>query len=123
MDIYPVHSLDIHQSRDGTHMTKDPHMFNVKTLKDSVKFYLPRVEGYLEIVRGMASKYGGMSLIEFDGYFEGKFEPVKYTKVEIHTNDIDEQYMMETANEIRKVLKQKSLAFEFNNKLILVDEP
>jgi hypothetical protein len=31
--------------------------------------------------------------------------------------------MMETANEIRIVLKQKSLAFEFNNKLILVDEP
>jgi hypothetical protein len=64
-----------------------------------------------------------MSLIEFDGYFEGKFEPVKYTKVEIHTNDIDEQCMMETANEIRVVLKQNSLAFEFNNKLILVDEP
>ena len=104
-------------------MTKDSHRFNVKTLKDSVKFYLPRVEGYLEIVRGMASRYGGMSLIEFDGYFEGKFEPVKYTKVEIHTNDIDEQCMMEKANEIRIVLKQKSLAFEFNNKLILVNEP
>lgn len=98
-------------------------MFNVKTLKDSIEFYLPRVEGYLEIVRGMASKYGGMSLIEFDGYFEGKFEPVKYTKVEIHTNDIDEQCMMKTANDIRIVLKQKSLAFEFNNKLILVSEP
>jgi hypothetical protein len=104
-------------------MTNDPPKFNVKTLKDSVKFYLPRVEGYLEIVRGMASRYGGMSLIEFDGYFEGKFEPVKYTKVEVHTNDIDEQSMMETANEIRIVLKQKSFAFEFNNKLILVDEP
>jgi hypothetical protein len=26
-------------------------------------------------------------------------------------------------NEIRVVLKQNSLAFEFNNKLILVDEP
>ncbi|MFL6491758.1 MAG: hypothetical protein ACJ70O_01500 [Nitrososphaera sp.] len=104
-------------------MTNEPHKFNVKILKDSVKFYLPRVEGYLEIVRGMASRYGGMSLIEFDGYFEGKFEPVKYTKVEIHTNDIDEQCMMETANQIRIALKQKSLAFEFNNKLILVDEP
>jgi hypothetical protein len=104
-------------------MANEPHKFNVKILKDSVKFYLPRVEGYLEIVRGMASRYGGMSLIEFDGYFEGKFEPVKYTKVEIHTNDIDEQCMMETANEIRIDLKQKSLAFEFNNKLILVDEP
>ncbi len=97
--------------------------FSVKTLKDSVKFYLPRVEGYLEIVRGMASRYGGMSLIEFDGYFEGKFEPVKYTKVEIHTNDTDEQGMMRAANDIRIALKQKSLAFEYNNKLILVSEP
>jgi hypothetical protein len=123
LDIYPVHSLGVHQPRDGAALTNDPPKFNVKTLKDSVKFYLPRVEGYLEIVRGMASRYGGMSLIEFDGYFEGKFEPVKYTKVEVHTNDIDEQCMMETANEIRIVLKQKSLAFEFNNKLILVDEP
>jgi hypothetical protein len=104
-------------------MTSSPDKFNVKTLEDSVKFYLPRVEGYLEIVRGMASRYGGMSLIEFDGYFEGKFEPVKYTKVEIHTNDIDEQRMTKAANEIRITLKQKSLAFEFNNKLILVSEP
>ncbi|MDQ3852608.1 MAG: hypothetical protein M3299_07225 [Thermoproteota archaeon] len=104
-------------------MTTSPDKFSVKTLRDSVKFYLPRVEGYLEIVRGMASRYGGMSLIEFDGYFEGKFEPVKYTKVEIHTNDIDEQCMIKTANDIRIALKQKSLAFEFNNKLILVSEP
>ena len=104
-------------------MTATSEKFNVKTLKDSVKLYLPRVEGYLEIVRSMASKYGGMSLIEFDGYFEGKFEPVKYTKVEIHTNDIDEQCMMKAANDIRIALKQKILAFEFNNKLILVSEP
>jgi len=104
-------------------MTPSTDKFNVKTLKDSVKFYLPRVEGYLEIVRGMASTYSGMSLIEFDGYFEGKFEPVKYTKVEVHTNDIDEQSMTKTANDIRIALKQKSLAFEFNNKLILVSEP
>ena len=104
-------------------MTATSEKFNVKTLKDSVKLYLPRVEGYLEIVHSMASKYGGMSLIEFDGYFEGKFEPVKYTKVEIHTNDIDEQCMMKAANDIRIALKQKSLAFEFNNKLILVSEP
>jgi hypothetical protein len=104
-------------------MTATSDMFSVKILKDSIKFYLPRVEGYLEIVRGMASKYGGMSLIEFDGYFEGKFEPVKYTKVEIHTNDIDEQCMTKAANDIRIALKQKSLAFEFNNKLILVSEP
>jgi hypothetical protein len=104
-------------------MTAAADRFNVKTFNDSVKFYLPRVEGYLEIVRNMASRYGGMSLIEFDGYFEGKFEPVKYTKLEIHTNDIDEQCMMRTANDIRVTLKQKSLAFEYNNKLILVSEP
>ncbi|HJU34785.1 MAG TPA: hypothetical protein VJ695_06665 [Nitrososphaera sp.] len=104
-------------------MTTTADEFNVKILKDSIKFYLPRVEGYLEIVRGMASRYGGMSLIEFDGYFEGKFEPVKYTMVEIHTNDIDEEHMIKAANEIRITLKQKSFAFEFNNKLILVNEP
>jgi hypothetical protein len=94
--------------------------FNIKVLKDSVKFYLPRVEGYLEVVRDMASRYGGMSLIEFDGYFEGHFEPVKYTRIEIHTNDVDERQMTLTANQIRLTLKQKSLAFEFNNRLILV---
>jgi hypothetical protein len=70
----------------------------------------------------MASKYKGMTLIEFDGYFEGKFEPVRYTRIEIHTNDIDEKCMMQEANRIRKALKQQSLAFEFNNKLILVSE-
>jgi len=96
--------------------------FSIKAFNDSVKFYLPRVEGYLEIVRDMASKYGGMSLIEFDGYFEGRFEPVKYTRVEIHTNDVDEKQMMEAANKIRIKLKQKSLGFEFNNKLILVGD-
>jgi hypothetical protein len=93
---------------------------DVKVFKDSVKFYLPRVEGYLEIVREMASRYKGMSLIEFDGYFEGKMEPTKYTRVEIHTNDMDEKKITEMANQIRIRLKQKSLAFEFNNKLILV---
>lgn len=94
--------------------------FTVKTLGNSVKFYLPRVEGYLEIIRDMASKYGGMSLIEFDGYFEGKFEPVKYTRVEIHTSDLNEKKMVEQANRIRVALGQKSLALEFNNSLILV---
>jgi hypothetical protein len=104
-------------------MAASPDKLNVRILNDAVRFYLPRVEGYLEIVRDMAARYGGMSLIEFDGYFEGKFEPVKYTKVEIHTNDIDEHQMIKTANEIRIALKQKSLAFEFNNKFILVNEP
>ena len=96
--------------------------YNIMILQNSVKFYLPRVEGYLQIVRSMASKYGAMSLIEFDGYFEGKFEPVKYTRIEIHTNDIDEKKMAEYANKIRTDLNQKSLAFEYNNKLILVTE-
>src|SRR5919201_5737585 len=96
--------------------------FKVKVLQDSVKFYLLRVDGYLEVVRDIYFQYSGMSLIEFDGYLEGKFEPVKYTKVEIHTNDIDEHCMMKTADEIRIKLNQKSLAFEFNNKLILVSD-
>ena len=94
--------------------------YKVRILQDSVKFYLPRVEGYLEIVRNMASKYGAMSLIEFDGYFQGKFEPVKYTRVEIHTNNIDEEIMIEYANTIRLKLNQDSLAFEYNNRLLLV---
>jgi predicted lipase len=94
--------------------------YKVRILQDSVKFYLPRVEGYLEIVRNMASKYGAMSLIEFDGYFQGKFEPVKYTRVEIHTNNINEEIMTEYANTIRLKLNQDSLAFEYNNRLVLV---
>ena len=101
-------------------MTQDE--YSVQTFKDSVKFYLPRVEGYLETVRDMAAKYSGMSLIEFDGYFEGRFEPVKYTRIEIHTNDVDESQMMEMANRLRLSLKQESLAFEFNNKLILIGQ-
>lgn len=101
---------------------KKDQTYRVRVLQDSVKFYLPRVEGYLEIVRNMASKYGAMSLIEFDGYFQGKFEPVKYTRVEIHTNDIDEKAMTEYANKIRLKLNQESLAFEYNNRLILVSQ-
>jgi hypothetical protein len=83
---------------------------------------LPRVEGYLEIVHDMASQYGALSLIEFDGYFEGKFEPVKYTRAEIHTNDIDEEKVIKYANKIRLKLGQKSLALEHNNRLILISE-
>ena len=101
---------------------KTDQTFKVRILQDSVKFYLPRVEGYLEIVRNMASKYGAMSLIEFDGYFQGKFEPVKYTRVEIHTNNIDEEIMTEYANTIRLKLNQDSLAFEYNNRLVLVSQ-
>jgi hypothetical protein len=53
----------------------------VRTFQNSVKFYLPRLEGYLETIRTIADMYGSMSLVELDGYFEGKFEPVKYTRV------------------------------------------
>ena len=60
----------------------------IRKFNDSVKFHLPRVEEYHEVIRDMAAKYGGMSLIEFDGYFEGKFESVKYTRVEIHSSKL-----------------------------------
>jgi hypothetical protein len=60
----------------------------VRIFQNSMKFYLPRLEGYLETVRTIAEMYGSMSLVELDGYFEGKFEPVKYTRVEVHTNQI-----------------------------------
>ena len=92
----------------------------IKVLQNSVKFYLPRLEGYSEIVRTIADEYGNMSLIEFDGYFEGKLEPVKYTRVEVHTGVIDEERIISFADKIRIKLKQTSLAFEFNNRLILV---
>ena len=94
-----------------------------KILPDSIKFYVPRTEGFMGVVKEIVSKYGSMSLIEFDGYFEGKFEPVKYVRVEIHTDeDIKDQMILSYANKIRQKLKQKSLALEFNNSLILVTE-
>jgi hypothetical protein len=74
----------------------------------------------MEILKEIAAEYGSMSLFEFDGYFEGKFEPVKYMRVEVHTTDVDEQKIIEYANEVRSRLRQRSLAFEYNNKLILV---
>jgi hypothetical protein len=94
----------------------------VRILQNSVKFYLPRIEGYSEIIRTIADEYGNMSLIEFDGYFEGKLEPVKYTRVEVHTGVIDEGKVIAFADKIRKELDQTSLAFEFNNRLILVSQ-
>ena len=93
-----------------------------KVLPHSVKIYLPRTEGYMDVVKEIASKYGSMSLIEFDGYFEGKFEPVKYTRLEVHTEIMEEQRFIEYANKIRLRLKQNSLALEFDNKLVLVIE-
>jgi hypothetical protein len=96
--------------------------YKVIVLIDSIKFYLPRTEGYLEIVRHIAEQHGAMSLIEFDGYFEGKIEPTKYMRVEVHVNNAKEDSLIEFANKIRIMLKQKSLALEFNNRLILVEE-
>lgn len=96
--------------------------YKVKILKNSIKYYLPRVEGYLEVIRKLASEHSAMSLIEFDGYFEKKFEPVKYVRAEVHTDGNDEEKIMISANNIRNMLKQKSLAIEYNNQLILVEE-
>lgn len=96
--------------------------FKIKTFNYSIKFYLPRTQGYLEILKKMKNNYGTMSLYEFDGYFKGEFEPVKYTRVEIHTNDLDEVKLISSANRMRKKLNQQSLAFEINNKLIIIEE-
>jgi hypothetical protein len=63
-----------------------------------------------------------MSLIELDGYFEGKFEPVKYTRVEVHTDELVEHKFTDFANKISMKLNQTSLAYEFNNYLVLVSE-
>lgn len=93
----------------------------MRSLSDTIKFYLPRTEGYLEIVRHIAEQYGAMSLIEFDGYFEGKFEPTKYMLVGVHVNNVNQDRLLDFANEIRIMLKQKSLALELNNQLILVE--
>jgi hypothetical protein len=90
--------------------------YKIKTFPNSVRFYLPRTEGYMEILKEIAAEYGSMSLFEFDGYFEGKFEPVKYMRVEVHTTDVDEQKIVEYANDVRSRLRQRSLAFEYNNK-------
>ena len=97
-------------------------IMQIKILQNSVKFYLPRIEGYSEIVRTIADEYGNMSLIEFDGYFEGKLEPVKYTRVEVHTDEIDEEKIISFADNIRIKLNQTSLAYEFNNRLVLISQ-
>jgi hypothetical protein len=55
----------------------------------------------LETVRSIADMYGSMSLVELDGYFEGKFEPVKYTRIEVHTNEPVEGKITDFANKIR----------------------
>ncbi|MDW0149941.1 MAG: hypothetical protein QOK71_02920 [Nitrososphaeraceae archaeon] len=101
--------------------TRNEKIYKIKIFNDSIKFYLPRVEGYNDIIKDITLKYGALSIFEFDGYFEGKFEPTKYIRVEIHTNDVNTEKMIEFANEVRIKLKQTSLAFEFNNNLILVE--
>ncbi len=107
----------------STNKLHDSHgNYKIKILSNSIKYYLPRVEGYLEVIKKLASTYSGMSLIEFDGYFEKRFEPIKYVRAEVHTNDVNKEKIIESANNIRKMLNQKSLAIEYNNQLILIEE-
>lgn len=94
----------------------------IKRLKNSIKFYLPRVEGYLEVLNGLSKEFEGMSLIEFDGYFEKKVEPAKYVRAEVHTGKINERKVIDQANQIRERLNQKSLAVEINGQLVLVEQ-
>ena len=102
-------------------MTKKARDFRVHKLRNSIKFYLPRMEGYLEVVKKLSSEFEGMTLIEFDGYFENKIEPTKYVRVEVHKNKLNEQSLIKQANDLRKILKQKSIAIEINNEMILVE--
>jgi hypothetical protein len=95
--------------------------FRVQKLRNSIKFYLPRIEGYLEVVKKLSSEFEGMTLIEFDGYFEKKIEPTKYVRVEVHKNKLNKKSLIRQANELRKILKQKSIALEINNEMILVE--
>jgi hypothetical protein len=102
-------------------MTKNSKGFKVQKLKNSIKFYLPRKEGYLEVVKKLSNEFEGMTLIEFDGYFENKIEPAKYVRVEVHKNKLNEKSLIKQANDLRKILKQKSIAIEINNEMILVE--
>ena len=102
-------------------MTKNSKGFRVQKLKNSIKFYLPRKEGYLEVVKKLSNEFEGMTLIEFDGYFENKIEPAKYVRVEVHKNKLNEKILIKQANDLRKILKQKSIAIEINNEMILVE--
>lgn len=102
-------------------MTKNAKGFRVQKLRNSIKFYLPRKEGYLEVVKKLSNEFEGMTLIEFDGYFESKIEPTKYVRVEVHKNKLNEKTLIKQANDLRKILKQKSIAIEINNEMILVE--
>lgn len=102
--------------------TRSKNNVRIKKLKNSIKFYLPRVEGYLEVLNGLSKEFEGMSLIEFDGYFEKKVEPAKYVRAEVHTGKINERKVIDQANQIRERLNQKSLAVEINGQLVLVEQ-
>ena len=104
-------------------MTKiKPKNVRIKRLKNSIKFYLPRVEGYLEVINGLSKEFEGMSLIEFDGYFEKKVEPAKYVRAEVHISKLNERKVIDQANKIREHLNQKSFAVEINGQLVLVEQ-
>lgn len=62
-----------------------------------------------------------MPLIEFDRYFERKFEPAKYLMVEVHVDELNEYKIINETNAIRIKLKQKSIAVQINNELILIE--
>jgi hypothetical protein len=61
------------------------------------------------------------ALVGLDGYFEGMTDPDKYASAEVHTNEPVEEKITDLANEIRINLSQTSLAYEFNNHLVLPD--
>jgi len=93
----------------------------IRRLKNSIKFYLPRIEGYLEVLNSLLVEFEGMSLIEFDGYFEKKVEPAKYVRAEVHIDKMNERKIIKQANQIRRRLDQKSLAIEINGQLVLIE--
>lgn len=68
----------------------------------------------------MVEEFYTTKVLPHDGYFEGKFEPEKYTRLDVHAEIMEEQQIIEYANKIRKRLKQNSLGLEVDNKLILV---
>lgn len=80
------------------------------------------MEGYLEVIIDLAKEYEGMSLIEFDGYFEKKAEPAKYVRAEVHTRKLNEKRIIDLAKKMRDRLNQKSLALEINGELILIEQ-
>src|SRR6266498_3908247 len=55
-------------------MTEESYV--TKVLPHWIKFYIPRTEGFMDVVKEIVSQYGSMSLIEFAGYFEGRFDPI-----------------------------------------------